>query len=214
MQGLKLIHVSKRGHWNTDLSSWALLASDLTKYMVTSCLNLLTPCPLRDVNMTSNVQIEKTQLGDWYLEYSSKHFPWKNARSALIQIMAWYHQATSHYQRKCWPISPTPYGITRSQWVDMFCKNTITLQWRHNGHDGVSNHQPHDCLLKLLFRRRSKKISKLCVTGLCEGNSPVTCEFPTQRASHTENVSIWWLHHDINFFNFFNKIQINTKLRL
>ena len=31
------------------------------------------------------------------------------------------------------------------------------LQWRHNGCNGVSNHQPHDCLLNRLFRRRSKK---------------------------------------------------------
>ena len=51
-------------------------------------------------------------------------------------------------------------------------KNNRSLQWRHNERDGVSNHQPHDCLLKRLFRRRSKKISKVRVTGLCEGNSP------------------------------------------
>ena len=38
--------------------------------------------------------------------------------------------------------------------------------------------QPHDCLLSRLFRRRSKKTSKLRFTGLCEGNSPVTGEFP------------------------------------
>ena len=69
------------------------------------------------------------------------------------------------------------------------------LQWRHNEHDGVSNHQPYDCLLNRLFRRRSKKTSKLRVTGLCVGNSPVTGEFPAQRASNTENVSIWWRHH-------------------
>ena len=31
--------------------------------------------------------------------------------------------------------------------------------------------------------------------GICEGNSPVTGEFPTQRASNAENVSIWWRHH-------------------
>ena len=49
---------------------------------------------------------------------------------------------------------------------------SITLQWRHNDHDGVSNRQPHGCLLNRLFRRRSKKISKLRVTGLCVGNSP------------------------------------------
>ena len=47
-------------------------------------------------------------------------------------------------------------------------------QWRHNGRDGFANHQPHDCLLKRFFRRRSKKTSKLRVTDLCEGNSPVT----------------------------------------
>ena len=47
-----------------------------------------------------------------------------------------------------------------------------SLHWCHNDHDGVSNHQPHGCILNRLFRRRSKKTSKLRVTGLCEGNSP------------------------------------------
>ena len=47
-----------------------------------------------------------------------------------------------------------------------------TLRWSHNGCDSVSNHQPHDCLLNRLFRRRWKKISKLRVTGFCAGNSP------------------------------------------
>ena len=70
-----------------------------------------------------------------------------------------------------------------------------SLQWRRNEHNGVSNHQPHDCLLNRLFRQRSKKISKLCVTGLCVGNSPGTGEFPAQKASNVENVSIWWRHH-------------------
>ena len=58
----------------------------------------------------------------------------------------------------------------------------MTLRWRHNEPDGVSNHQPPDCLLNLLFRRRSMKTSKLRVTGLCAGNS-ITGEFPAQRAS-------------------------------
>ena len=71
------------------------------------------------------------------------------------------------------------------------------LQWRHNEHDGVSNHQPHHCLLKHLFGCRSKKTSKLLVTGLCVGNSPVTGEFPAQMASNAENASIWWRHHGV-----------------
>ena len=74
---------------------------------------------------------------------------------------------------------------------------TVPLQWRHNERDGVANHQHHDSLLYRLFRRISKKTSKLRVTGLCEGNSPVTGEFPAQKASNAENVSIWWCHHNI-----------------
>ena len=73
----------------------------------------------------------------------------------------------------------------------------FTLQWRHNERDGVSNPQPHDCLLNRLFRHRSKKTSKFRVTGLCEGNSPVTGEFPSQRPVNAVNVSIWWRHHDL-----------------
>ena len=62
----------------------------------------------------------------------------------------------------------------------------------HNGRDGVSNHQPDDCLLNCLLTRRSKTTTKL---RLCVGNSPVTGEFPAQRASNAENVSISWRHH-------------------
>ena len=53
----------------------------------------------------------------------------------------------------------------------IFKYSKTSLRWRHNDHAGVSNHQPRDCLLNRLFRRRSKKTSKLRVTGLCVGNS-------------------------------------------
>ena len=72
---------------------------------------------------------------------------------------------------------------------------TLSLLWRHNGRHSVYNHQPHGCLLNRLFRHRSRKTSKLRVTGLCAGNSPGAGEFPAQMASNAENVSIWWRHH-------------------
>ena len=81
------------------------------------------------------------------------------------------------------------------------------LQWRHNWYDSVSNHQPHDCSLNRLFRRRSKKTSKLRVTGLCAGNSPGTGEFPAQMVNYAENVSIWWPHHRLN------KVRANERRR-
>ena len=46
------------------------------------------------------------------------------------------------------------------------------LQWRHNERDGVSNPHRLDCILNRL-----------------------TGEFPAQRASKAEKVSIWWRHH-------------------
>ena len=71
----------------------------------------------------------------------------------------------------------------------------LSLHWRHNGCDCVPNHQPHYCFLNRLFGRRSKKRSKLRVSGLCAGNSPGTGEFPAQMASNAENVCIWLRHH-------------------
>ena len=70
----------------------------------------------------------------------------------------------------------------------------MPLQWRHN----VMGSQITGVSIvysTVFFRRRSKKTLKLRVTGLCAGNSPVTGEFPAQRASNTENVSIWLRHH-------------------
>ena len=87
------------------------------------------------------------------------------------------------------PVTYLWYAVIMHCWES--CR--ISVQWCHFEPDGVSNHQPHNCLLKRLFKRRSKKTLKLRVTGLCD--SPATGEFPAQRASSTENVFIWWRHH-------------------
>ena len=111
------------------------------------------------------------------------------------------------YQTWYWP-SRVQFGSQHGMcWsfirTSVTCNSVmISLWWRHNGRDGLSNHQPRDCLLNRLFGRRSKKTSKLRFTGLCAGNSAGTGEFPAQRASNAENVSIWWRHHDISMYHF------------
>ena len=62
----------------------------------------------------------------------------------------------------------------------LYLKNECPLQWRHNESDGVSNHWRLYCFLSRLFRRRSKKTSKLHGTGLCEGYPPVIGGFPSK----------------------------------
>ena len=39
-------------------------------------------------------------------------------RSTLVQVMAWCHQATSHYLGQCWSWPLSPFVVTRPQWVD------------------------------------------------------------------------------------------------
>ena len=70
----------------------------------------------------------------------------------------------------------------------------IALQWRHDGRDGVSNHQPHDYLLHRLFKAQIKENIK-APRHWPLWNSPVGGEFPAQMASNAEYVSIWWRHH-------------------
>ena len=74
-----------------------------------------------------------------------------------------------------------------------------SLQWRHIGRDSISNHQHHDCLLKRLFRRRSKKTSKLRVTGLCVGKSPGPGTSPhkgpvTRKMLPLDDVIMWRIY--------------------
>ena len=69
-------------------------------------------------------------------------------------------------------------------------------------------------LLNRLFRCRSKETSKLRVTSLWAGNSPVTGEFPAQMASNAKNVSIWWRHHDFQIvLSWIPRDSIHTQCR-
>ena len=84
----------------------------------------------------------------------------------IIQILQSMSTICFHYTI----IASNPFK-PNDKYASVKCACSVPLRWRHNGPDSVSNHQPHDCLLNRLFRRRSKKISKLRVTGLCVGNS-------------------------------------------
>ena len=113
-----------------------------------------------------------------------------------------YHIEVHPQNLRCFFFQPSQSAQTMQTCLEVPIPNQnrhnvlSTLQWRYNGRDIVSNHQPHDCLLNRLFRRRSKKTSKLRVTGLCAWNSPGTGGFPAQMASNAENGSIWWRHHE------------------
>ena len=86
-------------------------------------------------------------------------------------------------------------SLVESHFIVIICNPIYPLQWHHIERNGISNHQRLNCLVNRLFRSRAKKILKLRVISLCEGNLLMTSEFPAHRASNAENVSIWWRHH-------------------
>ena len=106
-----------------------------------------------------------------------------NARVRTNYCNLWRSQTSI-----CMPSSEDFYQSSSTQEPTRKSRTQRSLQWRHNGRDSVSNHLPRGSSLNRLFRRRSKKTSKLRVTGLCAGNSPLTGEFPAQMASDAENV--------------------------
>ena len=65
----------------------------------------------------------------------------------FISFMCVSVRNTCSYSWRC----STFVNLILRQWHD------ISLRWRYNGRDGVSNHEPHDCLLNRLFGHRSKK---------------------------------------------------------
>ena len=92
-------------------------------------------------------------------------------------------------------------------WIYWIC-TSVSLEWRHNGHDIVSNHQPYDCLLNRLFRHRSKKTSKFRVTGLCAVNSPRPVNSPhkgpvTRKMSPFDDVIMIVIRFTVNIHSVF-----------
>ena len=85
---------------------------------------ILTHCGLGDFNEILEEYFFKTitVIDGWdtcceiALRRMSLDLP--DDKSTLVQVMACCRLATSHYLSQCWPRSLTPYGVTRSQWVN------------------------------------------------------------------------------------------------
>ena len=100
-----------------------------------------------------------------------------NFQHGRFQIKLWYLK--QHIMHPVLQMGmPSNFG-----WFDMMHSTVAKFSRMH--YDDVimttmasPNHQPRDCVLNRLFRRRSKKTSKLRVTGLCAGNSPATVNSP------------------------------------
>ena len=103
------------------------------------------------------------------LKYVSKGL--FNNVAAIVQIIMWCQTGNKSLSEAMlqYFIATYMHHLVSMRYADLTCTAICnyaiynycslfptSLQWRHNGHDSVSNHQPHDCLLNYLFGRRSK----------------------------------------------------------
>ena len=88
-------------------------------------------------------------------------------RGVLLGVQLLITRSILNKVMSCQPLSELIIWRISHSLTHVYTSNDKTLRWCHNGRVGVSNHLPHDCLLNCSFRRRSKKTSKLRVTGLC-----------------------------------------------
>ena len=120
-------------------------------------------------------------------------------RQAIIQNNDWLNAKNKHIMHKQLHMINSVTLDSRSHGL---CIGRLKfrywwlIKWRHNGWDGVSNHQPHDCILNCFFQAQIKENIIAPRHWSRVGNLPVTGEFPAQKASNADDVSIWWRHHE------------------
>ena len=93
------------------------------------------------------------------LSSASWNFPGETVAASFCRKNNWIHIPRSMHT-----VGAFPCFFLWFNWLSIL---PLSQQWRHNRHDGVTNHRRLDCLLNCLFRCRLKKISNLRITGLC-----------------------------------------------
>ena len=98
--------------------TWCICVSELSQHFVE--FNSLAPGRFERNSRYVTFQLIVV-IVDWCLscEFALKWMlqDLTDDKSTLVQVMAWCHQATSHYLSQCWPSSPSPYGVPKPQWV-------------------------------------------------------------------------------------------------
>ena len=133
------------------------------------------------------VNLTLTNKRQWYFNQNTKLFIHENASENIVCEMA------ASLSREGW--------LKVRVWISPYIPHK-TMGCYYNGVIMSVMASQITCLtiVYLIVYSDADQRKHQSVTGLCEGNSPVTGEFPAQRTSNAENVSIWWRHHGVDKF--------------
>ena len=147
-------------------AQWQL--TDLRDPSLVVLIYLMSDCPLWCIHWSYNID---HSLAPGKFEWNLKHVIFKQIlvidgwgisyeisliwmslgftgdKSTLVQVMAWCHQASSHYLSQCWLSPLSPYGVTRRQWVKMAYMIFWDIIALHVVNSGTSQHttSPDGC---------------------------------------------------------------------
>ena len=105
---------------------------------------------------------------------------------------------------KCWVFSQ--WSSHQRQW-DLFLEIWVTcmyifhssLQWRHNEHDVVSNHQPHDCVYSSVYSGADQSKYKISASlAFVKGIHRRPVNSPHKGPVTRKMFPFWWRHHVIS----------------
>ena len=114
----------------------------------------------------------QSQVAWWYCKWNQQELGGHNVNQTLrmysyklyppIAIIASPLSQGHHLWQRFYSIHISDDGVIISSTLFLYFQRGegcvyASLQWRHNGPDGVSNHQPRACLLNRLFWHRSKR---------------------------------------------------------
>ena len=92
-----------------------------------------------------------------------------NEKSTLVQVMAWYLMAPSHYLSQCWPRSILLYGVIRPQWVNSQTAAKVRYGWVITSHRKLWDIITYPCLVHLI-----SYVSKICTIIAIHSMWPAT----------------------------------------
>ena len=130
-----------------------------------------------------------------YRDFTAINLSLLNIRTRNHAASLWYNadESSLEHSMKC---RDPPWS---SRWLQMpwrqICTNKSATMALHYS-DVIMGAMVSQMFTQPFIRAQIKnQTSKFRVTGLWAGNSPVSGEFPAQRTSNAENISIWWRHH-------------------
>ena len=120
---------------------------------------------------------------------SVRWIPLTKSQNSENICLSWRHHWTTRF---IWCVRPLDTITLRFESL-LTWWYTCSLQWRL-----VTVAVSQSPATGLSFTGwHQRKYQKVHITGLCEGNTPVTGGFPSQRTSNTENTFMWWRHPSI-----------------